>query len=125
MSTLPRLGPALVAGFLLVATSGCGPSGAGVAKTPEQAKEAIKQAFAGAPSEVKAIAGDVEAAMKANEDAKAFLQLGNLSARPDLTAEQRGAAAQAMLTVNQKLSAAAANGDRDAAALLDSYRASK
>lgn len=125
MNTLPRVGLALVAGFLLAATSGCGRSGAGVAKTPEQAKEAIKQAFAGATSDVKTLAGDIEAAMKANEDAKAFLQLGNLTARPDLTEEQRGAAAQAMLTVNQKLSAAAANGDRDAAALLDSYRASK
>ncbi|MEI6356941.1 MAG: hypothetical protein WCP53_07550 [Verrucomicrobiota bacterium] len=125
MNTRPRVGLALVAGLLLVATSGCGRSGAGVAKSPEQAKEAIKQAFAGAPSDVKTLAGDIEAAMKANEDAKAFLQLGNLTARPDLTAEQRGAAAQAMLTVNQKLSAAAANGDRDAAALLDSYRASK
>ena len=125
MNTRHRAGLALVAGFLLVAASGCGPSGSGVAKTPEQAKEAIKQAFAGAPSDVKAIAGEIEAAMKANEDAKAFLQLGNLSTHPDLTAEQRGAAAQAMLTVNQKLSAAAANGDRDAAALLDSYRSSK
>ena len=125
MNTLPRFGLALVAGFLLAATSGCGRSGTSVAKTPEQAKEAIKQAFAGAPSDVKTLAGDIEAAMKANEDAKAFLQLGNLTARPDLTAEQRGAAAQAMLTVNQKLSTAAANGDRDAAALLDSYRASK
>ena len=125
MNTRPRVGLALVAGLLLVATSGCGRSGAGVAKSPEQAKEAIKQAFAGAPSDVKTLAGDIEAAMKANEDAKAFLQLGNLSALPDLTAEQRGAAAQAMLSVNQKLSAAAANGDRDAAALLDSYRASK
>lgn len=125
MNTRPHVGLALVAGLLLVATSGCGRSGAGVAKTPEQAKEAIKQAFAGAPSDAKTLAGDIEAAMKANEDAKAFLQLGNLTARPDLTAEQRGAAAQAMLTVNQKLSAAAANGDRDAAALLDSYRASK
>lgn len=125
MSTRHSLILALIAVGLVAPPAGCGRSGTGVAKTPEQAKEAIKQAFAGAPSDVKAMVGDVEASMKANEDAKAFLQLGNLSARPDLTAEQRGAAAQAMLTVNQKLSAAAANGDRDAAALLDSYRASK
>ncbi len=125
MSTRHSLILALIAVGLVAPSAGCGRSGTGVAKTPEQAKEAIKQAFAGAPSDVKAMVGDVEASMKANEDAKAFLQLGNLSARPDLTAEQRGAAAQAMLTVNQKLSAAAANGDRDAAALLDSYRASK
>ena len=125
MSSWDRTILALAAGILVATSAGCGRSGGGVAKTPEQAKEAIQQAFAGAPSDVKAMVGDVEAAMKANEDAKAFLQLGNLSARADLTAEQRGAAAQAMLTVNQKLSAAAANGDRDAAALLDSYRSSK
>ena len=85
----------------------------------------MQQAFVAASADVKAMAGEVEAAMQANEDGKAFLQLGALSARPDLTAEQRGAAAQAMLTVHQKLNAAAAKGDRDAAALMESYRASK
>ena len=45
--------------------------------------------------------------------------------KPDLTAEQRGAAAQSMLSVSKKLDEAAAKGDREAAALLESYRASK
>ena len=83
------------------------------------------KAFANASPDVKAALGEAEAAMKAEEDAKAFMQLNALSARPDLTAEQRGAAAQSMLSVSKKLDEAAAKGDREAAALLESYRASK
>ena len=109
--------------FLSVLLAGCG--GSGVAKTPEDAKKAMDDAFAGASAEVKAALSEAEAALKAQEDAKAFVQLNALAARPDLTAEQRGAAAQSMLTVNQKLNEAAAKGDRDTAALLESYRASK
>lgn len=107
-------------------SSGCGRStGGGAAQTPEETKAAMQQAFAGATADVKALAGDVQAAIQSQEDGKAFLQLGALSSRPDLTAEQRAVAAQSMLSVGQKLNAAAAKGDRDAAALLESYRASK
>jgi hypothetical protein len=110
---------------LAVFLSGCGRSATGVAKTPEEAKAAMGAAFAGASAEVKSEFNEVEAALKAQDDAKAFLQLNALSARTDLTDEQRGATAQSMLSVNKKLNEAAANGDRNAAALLESYRASK
>ncbi len=115
-----------IAALLVAASSlaGCGGS-SGAPKTPEQARTERDKAFANASPDVKAALGEAEAAMKAQEDAKAFMQLNALSARPDLTAEQRGAAAQSMLSVSKKLDEAAAKGDREAAALLESYRASK
>ncbi len=120
--SLPILMGLGVAFFL----AGCGSgNSSGAAKTPEAAKAALQQAFAKAPAEVKAIASEVEAAMQNQEDGKAFLQLSALSARQDLNQEQRGAAAISMLAVGQKLNAAAAAGDRDAAALMESYRANK
>lgn len=106
-------------------STGCGKSSGGQAQTPEETKAAMQQAFAGATGEVKALAGDAQAAIQSQDDGKAFLQLGALSSRSDLTTEQRAVAAQSMLAVGQKLNAAAAKGDRDAAALLESYRASK
>lgn len=110
---------ALGACCLSIALTGCGDSSSGVAKTPEEAKQARDVAFATASAEAKAALAEAEAALKAQEDGKAFLQLNALSARQDLTAEQRGAAAQSMLSVSKKLDEAAARGDRDAAALLN------
>jgi hypothetical protein len=112
-----------VAGLCL-ALLGCGKS-AGVAQTPEAAKETLQKAFAKAPSEVQAIANEAGAAIQNKEDGKAFLQLDELGKRPDLTPEQRGAATLSMLAVGQRLSVAAANGDSDAAALLEHHRANK
>ena len=110
---------------LALALAGCGNSSSGAAQTPEEAKAALQQAFTKAPAEVRAIAGEVQAAIQEKNDGKAFLQLGTLSSRQDLTPEQRGVAALSMQAMAQKLNAAAANGDKEAAALMDAYRASK
>ena len=85
----------------------------------------MSKAFGSASADSKALADEAAAAIKAQEDAKAFVQLNALAARQDLTREQRAAAAESMLTVNKRLGEAAARGDKEAAKLVDEYRASK
>jgi hypothetical protein len=104
---------------------GCGRSGGGQAQTEEEARTGMSKAFGGASAEAKALADEAAAAIKAQEDAKAFIQLNALAARQDLSREQRAAAAESMLTVNKRLSEAAAKGDKEAAKLVEEYRSSK
>ena len=104
---------------------GCGRSGGGQAQNEEEIRTGMSKAFGGASAESKALADEAAAAIKAQEDAKAFIQLNALAARQDLTREQRAAAAESMLTVNKRLGEAAARGDKDAAKLVEEYRASK
>lgn len=105
--------------------SGCGGSNGGQAKTEEEVRTGLSKTFGGASAEAKALADEAAAALKAQEDAKAFIQLNALAARQDLSREQRAAAAESMLTVNKRLSEAAARGDKDAAKLVEEYRSSK
>ncbi len=104
---------------------GCSRSGGGQAQTEEEVRTGMSKSFAGASAETKALADEAAAAIKAQEDAKAFIQLNALAARQDLSREQRAAAAESMLTVNKRLSEAAAKGDKDAAKLVEEYRSSK
>jgi hypothetical protein len=105
--------------------TGCGGPGGGQAKTEEEVRTGLSKSFGGASPEAKALADEAAAALKAQEDAKAFIQLNALAARQDLSREQRAAAAESMLTVNKRLSEAAARGDKDAAKLVEEYRAGK
>jgi hypothetical protein len=107
------------------AVAGCKPGGSGQVQTEEQARTGISKAFGTASPEAKALADEAAAALQAQQDAKAFLDLSALNARQDLTREQRAAATESMLTVNKRLSEAAARGDKEAAKLMDDYRASK
>ncbi len=113
---------ALVVG---VAVAGCKPGGAGQVQTEEQARTGISKAFGTASPEARALADEAAAALQAQQDVKAFADLSALNARQDLTREQRAAATESMLTVNKRLSEAAARGDKEAAKLMDDYRASK
>ena len=55
-----------------------------------------------------------------------FYQLLNqLSSKPDLSATEREAAAQAQIGLMKKLQESAANGDKAAAELIEHHRASK
>ena len=106
--------------------AGCGQgTGGGQAKSEDEVRSGMSKAFGTASAEAKALADEAAAALKAQEDAKAFLQLNALTARQDLSREQRAAATESMLTVNKRLSEAAARGDKDAAKLVEEYRASK
>ena len=121
---VPKL-PVLLALIAICAVTGCSPGGSGQAKTEDQARAGISKAFGSASPEAKALADEAAAALQAQEDAKAFLQLSALNARQDLSREQRAAATESMLTVNKRLTEAAAKGDKEAAKLMDEYRASK
>jgi hypothetical protein len=99
---------------------------AGVASVPvEQAAPAVEQAFAEAAPEVKEQATEAAAALQSQDDAGAFLRLEQLVARPELTDQQRRAAYDAWMAANQRLQAAATNGDTAAEAVLEQYRARK
>ena len=65
------------------------------------------------------------AALQSQDAPKAFVQSQNLTERPDLTPEQRTAAALSRAAALMQLQAAAANGNKAAEDLLQAYRASK
>ncbi|HVY68488.1 MAG TPA: hypothetical protein VHH73_01075, partial [Verrucomicrobiae bacterium] len=81
--------------------------------------------FKDAKPEFQAFANDAAAAMQANDNPKAFMQLNALASNPALTEQQRQAASASMMAVGQKLREAAAKGDADAAKALEMYRSSK
>jgi hypothetical protein len=91
----------------------------------EQVPGAVETAFKDAPAEAKTAAKEVVESLQGKDEVKAFFELQNLSSRSDLTPEQRQTAARSMLSVNERLRAAGANGDQRAADALQSYRSSK
>ncbi len=105
--------------------AGCKPSANRAALTPEQIPGTVTNAFREAAPEVKNLADEVAASLHNQEEPKAFWELQELSARPDLTPEQREAALRATLALNIRLQAAAAKGDKNAEEMLQRYRATK
>lgn len=104
---------------------GCHKDGASGQASEAERVKSIRQAFAKSSPDVKAAAEEAAAGLESADTGRAFLQLNLLSSRPDLTAEQRGVTAESMLTAATRLREAAAKGDRDAAKLLEDYRATK
>lgn len=90
-----------------------------------EASKGIESAFQGAKPEVRAAADQIASALQNQEAPKAFVQLHQLSARTDLTAEQSAAATRALASVQVQLQAAAARGDKAATELLEAYHNSK
>ena len=115
---------AIVTSFAIMA-AGCKDSGNRAALTPEQIPTTVQNAFKDAAPDVKSLADDVAASLQNKEDPKAFGELQVLSARPDLTPEQREAAVRAIHTLTLQLAAAAAKGDQNAEEMLQQYRATK
>jgi len=115
-----------VAAALLV--NGCKKADATVSTAvpdPAVTEQQIQSAFKDAKPEVKNAADQAAAALQNNEPGKAFLQLNALNYTPDLTPEERAAAAQSLNRVGQQLRSAAQRGDQEAAKLLDAYRSGK
>jgi len=102
-----------------------GVSTAAAPPDPAVTQQQIQAAFKDAKPEVKSTADQAAAALQNNDPGKAFLQLNALNATPDLTPEERAAAAQSMSRGSQQLRAAAQRGDQEAAKLLDAYRSGK
>lgn len=96
--------------------------------TPLPAEElpaALEKAFATAPAPAKAAASDIVAAVQAKDYGKAQSLLQALAVMPKLSKEQVSITSRAVLTVNELLQAAQAQGDQNAAQTLQNYRSLK
>lgn len=111
---------------LLLIPSGCSKTPeAPAAVSVEQATPAMQEAFKSAQPEVQTLAQDVVNSAQGQDDARAFVAANELSSKPELTPEQRQAAIQALMAINERLRQAAANGNTAAEKLLETYRATK
>jgi hypothetical protein len=86
---------------------------------------AFEKAFRVAPAEAKDMAGQVVALVRAQDYSKAHPQLLALAAAPKLTPEQLDVTARGLVTLNELLQAAQAQGDQNAAQTLEMYRKTK
>jgi len=91
----------------------------------EETPKTIESSFAQAPESAKQAASEAAAAIRSSNPSRAWASLQELSARSDLTPEQRQAAAQSLIAVGKELNDAAARGDRSAQQVLELHRAHK
>lgn len=114
--------------FLLPLLFGVGCDRSSVPPTPLSEAElpaAMAKAFEKAKPEAKDLANQIVAAVQAKDYSKAFLGLQTLTGLPALNKQQVGVAASALLTVNNLLQAAQAQGDAKAAETINVYRSTK
>jgi hypothetical protein len=115
---------ALTGALLLGLNAGCTkkPDGpATSAELPGNLREAFKDGSAAA----KQMADAAATALEKQDRAQAFTLLNGLSTAPDVTPEQRQAASRAAAAMRERLAKEAAQGDQEAAALMQAYRSSK
>ncbi|MBI4663707.1 MAG: hypothetical protein HY735_33315 [Verrucomicrobia bacterium] len=91
----------------------------------EQAPTSLAETFKDAAPELKTLVTDAIGAFGAKDYPKALFALQTLSARSDLTPEQRDLATRSMLTVNQTLAEQASSGDQKAQQVLQFQRTTK
>jgi len=115
----------LTACLALALGSGCGKKADPEVLAVEQVPATVENAFKGADGELKNTATEVVNAIQGKDEPKAMMDLQALFARPDLTPEQREVASRSMISLNQKLRAAAAQGDQRAAEALQIYNSRK
>ena len=122
--TFLRIGFGLL--LTLLSVAGCYRSSAPPAPLPvEQMPAALEQAFSQAQPEPKELANEVAASVKAQDYAKALVELKLLGGTPQLTREQAGVTTRGLLTLNTLLQAAQGRGDEKAAAVLKYQRLTK
>jgi hypothetical protein len=85
----------------------------------------FQKEFRSTAPEVKRFAEQALDAEQKEDYSTAFVHYRALSLNPDLTPEQRNAANDSMLKINQKLRERATNGDANAEKVLEMYRATK
>lgn len=113
-------------GLLVIGSlSACSRNEAPQPLAADQVPQVVENAFKEAAPEAKTSATEVVNSLQGKDDVKAFFELQNLSSRSDLTPVQREAATRSMLSVNERLRSAAAQGDQRAADALQLYRSSK
>jgi hypothetical protein len=115
----------LAACCALALAAGCDRYEAPKPLAAEQVPAAVENAFKDATPEVKSSAAEVVNSIQGKDEVKAFFELQNLTSRNDLTPEQREVASHSMLSMNERLRAAAAQGDQRAAQALQAFRSSK
>ena len=91
----------------------------------EDAQKNLADKFAQASGPTKELSKDAGDAMTQGHYSDAYQLLNQLSSKPDLSATEREAAAQAQIGLMKKLQESAANGDKAAAELIEHHRASK
>lgn len=112
--------------LLIICGLGCKPQATMPTPLPvAELPAALEKAFRVAPAEAKDMAGQVVALVQAQDYPKAHPQLLALAATPKLTREQLDVTARGLVTLNELLQAAQAQGDEKAAQALETYRKSK
>lgn len=91
----------------------------------EELPATFEKVFAKAKPETKEITSQIVAAVQAKDYSKAFQGLQNLTTQATLTKEQSSVISGALLTVNNLLQAAQAQGDAKAAETIQYHRATK
>lgn len=110
---------------LLYLAAGCGQNKAPEPLALDQIPAAVEKAFSKAKPEIKNLAKQAVTTIQSKDYTAALLQLQNLSAVPQLTAEQLSVATRSLLTVNAQMQAAASQGDAQAAEVLKMRTMSK
>ena|SRR5687768_11092166 len=110
----------------LMLGAGCGQKQeAPKALTSKEIPQAIREAFKEAGPEIKEEISRAVVHLEKQNDVEAFLQLQEMSSKPDLTPEQRSVVARSLIGVSQRLQTSAASGNAQAEELLKVHRASK
>jgi len=117
----PALGPfirmlpsALFSAVLFLLLAGCGENKPPEPVAPEDAPAALREAFTSAQPATKDLVEQVAGAIEKGDLAKASVGLNSLSANQTITKEQRSLAARCLISVNEKIQQAAAQGDQQA-----------
>ena len=110
----------------LLSVAGCYRSSAPPEPLPvAQMPAALEKAFSQAQPEPKDLANEVAASVKAQDYAKALVELKLLGGTPQLNREQIGVTTRGLLTLNTLLREAQGKGDEKAAAVLKYQRMTK
>jgi hypothetical protein len=117
---------ASLAGVLVVGVTICGCSKKEAEKplAPSEVQAEIEKAFKKAEPETQKAAQEIATSV-AQYEPKALEELQALTAKPDLTAEQRRAADRAYYSYLAAMQQAATNGNAKAKEAIDKYRATK
>lgn len=121
LRSIPALATIAAAGLSL----GCGRDANPPPLSSEEVPAAVEGAFKDANADLQNSAKEVVSAIQGKDEGKALIDLQTLFSRPDLTPDQREAAARSMNSLNEKLRTAASQGDQRAAEALQIYRARK
>lgn len=114
--------------LMVIATIGIGCDKAAVPPEPltvEEVPAAMEKAFSSAKPEIKELASQFVALVKAKDYPKAFGAMQGLIGKPGLTKEQASVSSRASLTLNSLLQEAQAAGDQKAATTIKSYQFNK